>query len=280
VNVANTTIGAGGITLRAVFANGAANGNLSSEHGIHGFALRHGQHRGGCGGDTTANTPGLLPVRLATAPNSGDCSGGQIQNTAGADGSTAGTAIYLDGTLNPSFTRVRLSNNANWAIRGNNVTGFTLAHSLIDGTNGTSDVTDDGAVYFTGLTGAAPRCRTSASAALWKTRSAWSNTSGTLNRLVIDKCQIAPNSTTLGNDAIDVESSGTATLNVTVSNCVLTGAKGDVLNFNNLTGSTMDTVVTGNAGLEQSPVDRIRGRRHDLGGDRHHDVQHHGQLVP
>src|SRR6202007_889524 len=83
-----------------------------------------GASSGNCGGLVVdKNTP-------PGAPDPADCTGGTIQNT------TPG--IRLDTAQNVSLTRMRVTGTAanTFGIYGTSVNGFTLSHSLIDGSIG------------------------------------------------------------------------------------------------------------------------------------------------
>src|SRR5690606_15916655 len=74
-------------------------------------------------------------------------SGGTIQN--------APIGIQLVSAQGLSFSRMQLNDFGDFAIRGNNVSGFTLNNSVINGTNGTDPGADEGSIRFTELTGSA-----------------------------------------------------------------------------------------------------------------------------
>jgi len=104
LNVANTTIGAGGLTFRSIAANGAASGIVLN---------------------TTGSSGGLTVSGSGTAG-----SGGTIQNSTG-DG------VSLQSTSNVSLTRMNITNNNGNGLYGNNLTNFTLASSSV--TNNDAD---------------------------------------------------------------------------------------------------------------------------------------------
>ena len=123
LNVANTTIGSGGLSFQSVSSNGANPGmNLSS----------------------TGSSGGLSVTGTGSAG-----SGGTIQ-------ASSGEGINLSSTSSPSFTDMIIENNAADGINGSSVNGFTLARSTVSG-NGTaaneSGQNNDGLDFTGGLTG-------------------------------------------------------------------------------------------------------------------------------
>ena len=104
LNVANTTIGAGGLTFQSIAANGGANGIVLNNTGA-----TAGLTVTGNGGSCTVATP--------------TCTGGTIQNT-------TGDAIVLDNTRNVSLAFTRILNAGRQGIWGKTVSGFSLTNSL------------------------------------------------------------------------------------------------------------------------------------------------------
>jgi hypothetical protein len=112
LNVANTTIGATGLTFRSIAANGAANGIIL---------------------DNTGTAGGLTVRGDGTAANNG--SGGTIQNTTGA-------GITLNSTRNVVLRQVNVTSPGTDGIRITDIDGFTLESSTISDAAGA--VTDKG----------------------------------------------------------------------------------------------------------------------------------------
>jgi large repetitive protein len=104
VNVANTNIGAGGLTFRSISVNGAVNGIVLV-------------NTGALGGLTVTGIGGACT-------SAGTCSGGAIQNTTG-DG------ISLTNTRTVSLTRVFVGTAANHGINATSVNGLTLSNSRV-----------------------------------------------------------------------------------------------------------------------------------------------------
>jgi VCBS repeat-containing protein len=127
LNVANTTIGASGLTFRSISANGAANGIVLNTTGSSGGLSVTGNTSGNCGGSITVQPLGTPST--ANAPVTADCSGGTIQATTGA-------GILLTNTANVSLTRMRIQNSAADEINASTVNGLTIDHSFITDASG------------------------------------------------------------------------------------------------------------------------------------------------
>ena len=120
LDVANTTIGASGLTFQSISANGGSNGIVLN--------------------NTGANAG--LTVTGTSGSTLNDGSGGTIQNETGAEASpvenaTLGVGIYLNNTKNPSFNHMNLHDFSNYALAGTTVNGFTMTYTTINGVNGT-----------------------------------------------------------------------------------------------------------------------------------------------
>jgi VCBS repeat-containing protein len=233
LRIANTTIGAVDATFRSISANGAPNGIVL---------------------DTTGSTGGLVVTGTGAAG-----SGGTIQNTAGADGTTQGVGVYLNSTRGTSLSSVNLSNNAGWAIRGTTVTDFDLDGSTISGTNGTNDAIDEASVAFTQLLGTSSITNTSVSGGI-EDNLRISNTSGNAN-ITLDGNTIGANSASLGGNGVLLETRQTASTTTTVNDTDFTSSREDLfqsivtdqasndLTFTNNTLNNGQAVkVSGNAG--------------------------------
>ncbi|MDQ3933344.1 MAG: Ig-like domain-containing protein [Actinomycetota bacterium] len=222
LNISDTDIAAADVTFQRIRTDGALTGIRLNNTGSLGNLAVTG------GGGTCTN-----------ADQSG-CSGGEIENGTGADSSSAtpdGTGIVLNATDAPSLTRMWIHGHSNYGIRGTDVDGFTLANSVINGTNGTNSAGgfDDSSVYFDNnsgpaLTGSASVTNTHVEGGF--TNNFWvSQTSGVLNRLTMDALTVGHNSTSNGNQGLMVEGLGTSTTNVTLQNSTLTGSRGMVSQF-------------------------------------------------
>ena len=245
LNVANTTIGGAGLTFRSIASNGGtASGVIVDNTGASGT--------------------------LTVTGNGAAGTGGTIANKTGTDGlPTTGVGIYLNNTLNPSFSRMQLNDFGNYAIRGLNVAGFTLADSVVSGVNGTADnvggiSSPEGSIAFgtgqgefsgpvNGLTGTANLTNTSVSGGFADNVRVF-NQSGTLV-LGLSSVTIGANSTANGNDGVLIEPQGTAVIQATVDNSSFTAARGDLLQYvDNGTGSGQSLTVTNSTFSNNHPA--------------------------
>jgi hypothetical protein len=238
LDIDHTAIGASGLIFQSLSAGAGANDGIIL--------------------DTTGTSAGLTVTGTSTTAGSG----GTIQHKTGADGSTtSGIGIYLNSTSNVSLKNMQLNDFDNFAIRGFNVTGFALDHSVISSNiaggswNGTNDASgvEESSVSFDNLTGAATISNTSISGG-YTDNVRVLNTSGTLNRITFDAVTIGTNqfgaasdgSQDHGNAGISLETTGAAVMNATVQNSTFTASRGDLFHLaNNGTGST-DLIFTGN----------------------------------
>ncbi|MGH7266811.1 MAG: beta strand repeat-containing protein, partial [Candidatus Rokuibacteriota bacterium] len=196
---------------------------------------------GGANGIVLANTSGSFTVTGTGAPGTG----GAIQNTTGADGAVAGNGIYLSGVTNVSLSSVTLANHVNHAIRGIDVTNFTLASSVVDGVNGTSAAADEGSVRFDDLLGSASITGTTIEGGV-KDNVRVFNSSGALNPLTVNGGTIGLNDAVGGNDGILVLAEGTATVVATVTGVTFLGARSDLFQANALGAATLNVVLQDN----------------------------------
>jgi len=104
LNVANTTIGASGLTFRSISSNGAVNG----------ISL-----------NTTGSTGGLtVSGNGGTCTSVGTCTGGTIQSAA--------VGVSLNSTRGVSIDRMFIQNTSDSGINGTSVTNFTFTNGKID----------------------------------------------------------------------------------------------------------------------------------------------------
>ncbi|MGC4016902.1 MAG: Ig-like domain-containing protein [Luteolibacter sp.] len=238
LNVANTTIGATGLTFRSI---SSGSGGSTSNVGISLVS--------------TGNSGSLTVTGNGTAG-----SGGTIQRKAGVDGQTGnGIGIYLSNTKNPSFQRMQLNDFANFAIRGSSVNGLTVANCVINttsGWNGSNDATpyNEGSVSFDELTGVVSITNTSIANG-YADNFRVKNTTGSLNRITFDTVTIGANqsgaagdgSQDHGNDGITIEAlTGAATINASILNSTFTSSRGDLLQFSNNGTGSCDLILTNN----------------------------------
>ena len=254
LNVANTMIGAAGLQFHSISASGGANGIVLDNT---------------CGGNCTSAAIGGLHVDGdgVNAAVGGNASGGTLSNMAGADGATAGNAVYLNKTKDVVLRRMTINgSNQNFGIRGQEVEGFTLEYATVGGSNGTSTSgIGEGSIYFgnqlgtTGITGSATVTNCAISGGYARNFSLV-NTSGTLNRLTITGTTFGQTLATSpeSNLAVEARNGGTVA-NVTVTGSTFSGSAGDQANFTGQTGTTLDVVFQNNHLTDTHPGNNIGG---------------------
>jgi Putative Ig domain. len=228
LNVANTTIGASGLKFQSISANGGSSGIFLNNTGASGSLTVSGTGSAG--------------------------TGGTLQNMVGGDASpvenaTVGVGIYLNNTKSPSFNWMNLHDFSNYAVVGTSVNGLTMTNLLVNGTNGTNQGgAGEGDVYFTGLTGSATVTNCTFTGAIYDSFHVFNNASQNLNRITISGSTFATvgGAGNLANDALVFQGTG-GTLNVTVQNSFMTGARGDLFNLDLHGVISSDLVFTGNA---------------------------------
>lgn len=203
---------------------------------------------GGADGIKLVGTTGSFAVLGA----GGAGSGGVLQNSTGADGTPDGCGVYLDNASNVSLSSMSILNHPNFAIRGLNVTGFTLTGCTVGGVNGNNAAFSEGSVAFSNLLGSATISGCSIAGGLTDNVRV-QNGSGTLNRLTVQNSTIGANDAAFGNDGLFVEALNAAILNLTVSNCTFTSARGDLLNCNAQNSSSMNWLILKNAFSNNHP---------------------------
>jgi uncharacterized repeat protein (TIGR01451 family) len=269
LNVSNTNIDAANLTFQSISAGTAAGTtgvgiNLvnTGTAATNGGLVVTGNSSGQCGGSVVINNSGAGTESITPA-NSADCTGGQIRNKNGADGSTtSGIGIYLENTKSPSLTRMWLHDFQNFAVRGFRVNGVTLSNVLVNGVNGTSPTFDnygEGGVYFgddaslttNGLIGSASVTNSSFSGGRANNFSVV-NTGGVLDRLTVTGSNFGlTQNFSDSNDSLFIESRdldpGAPVVKATVTSSRFTGAAGDLAQFVNQSGTgTMDVVFQNN----------------------------------
>jgi len=246
LNVVSTTIGAANLKFQSISSNGGSNGIILN----------------------TTGASGNLQVLGTGAAGTG----GTIQNKTGAEGSpvetaTLGVGIYLNSTTNPSLNWMSLHDFSNYAIVGTNVSGFTLTHTTVSGTNGTGANAHGGAgegdVYFTGLTGSATVDNSTFSGAAYDTFHVFNNASQTLNRFTMTNSTLGATDTA-GNDGLVFQATG-GTLNVTVQDTHFTGERGDAFQMD-LHGTMSSDLIFGGVG-HGNTLTNAMSTANSLGGD-------------
>jgi VCBS repeat-containing protein len=230
LNVANTTIGVGGLVFEKISANGGNNGIVLNNTGA---------------------TAGLT----VTGDGSTAGSGGVIQNMTGADDSSAtpvGTGIVLNNTKSVSLNWMNLHDFSNYGVNGTNVTGFIFDHSVIGGSNGTNVNSPfrDSSMTFDNLLGTAVISNSNISGGVLRNIEI-TNTSGSLDLTVnnnnIHDTGKSPYTGGLeGDDNLYLGNQLTANIAAHITNNTFSQASGDHFN-GDLSGSgTVSYVITGN----------------------------------
>jgi hypothetical protein len=220
LSVRNTEIGAAGLSFRRIDANGGSNGIV------------------------LVNTGAANGVQV-TGDGATLGSGGTIQGMTGADGSSAGTGVYLDGVRNVRLNFVRLLDFENFAVRGSAVGGFVLNGSAVGGSNGTSAALAEGSLSFTGLTGSATISSSAVSGGLLNNLRVV-NAAGTLDRISLLGTTFGSNGAADGADGVYLEAGGAAVMNVTVQGSQFTSARTNLFNLNLLGNAHADLAFSGN----------------------------------
>ena len=207
LDVANTTIGASGLSFRSIASSGGSSTGIIL--------------------DNTGASGGLTVSGSGTAG-----SGGTIASKTGADGSTSsGVGIYLNNTKSPSFARMQLNDFQNFAIRGTSVNGFTLSDSTISGTNGTSTAADEASVAFDNLTGSAAITNDNIGGG-FEDDVRVQNATGSLSSLSVTGSTFATANLNSSNDALALlGKNGATAFNATVQNNTFNRAQGDLYQY-------------------------------------------------
>jgi hypothetical protein len=222
LNVTNTAIGASGLKFRSISAGTSASGPTN------GIVLNN---TGSSGGLTVSGTGAAG-------------TGGTIRK--------AGTGISLTSTSNVVLNWMQLNDFTDFAIRGNNVTNFTLNRSVVNGANGDSAPAREGSVIFDNLFGTATVSHSTISGGV-EDNLRVENTSGTLTSFTLSgsggtgsSCQILNNNTTTGNIGFRFAAFNSANMTASVSNCVFRGNRTDSINIDAGNTSTVTSTITNN----------------------------------
>ena len=242
LNVSNTPIGSTGLTFRSISV-GNSDGNPDPANGI---VLNNTGVAAGNGGLTVTGNAGNCTEADQT------CTGGRIQNTTGGDtdpvaGVPPGTGIALRSTKAISLTRMRVDNHSNYAIDGTNVVGFTLANSVINGTNGTNVASPfrDSSIRFDQLTGT-NSISNSLITGGFQHNLLIDNQSGT-SQITVSGNTIKNTSAAVGDDGFQLEAETTAVVNAFVTNNSFSAHGGDHFNLSLINSADVDLTFTGNA---------------------------------
>jgi VCBS repeat-containing protein len=246
LSVQNTTIGASGLTFRSISAGTAANAPAN------GIVLNS---TGSAGGLTVTGNGG------ACTPGTPTCTGGTIQNTTGADDSGAtppGTGVVLNNTQQVSLTNMRVRQNTNYAIRGDDVTGFSFANGLIDGVNGTNVATpfNDGSINLDRVVGAISITGSDISGGFQrniKIDHPATDASATAT-ITITGNSIHDTSASFGDDGIGIEAENADNYTVNVSNNTFARHGGDHINVTMINNAVIDVTISNNTLSGGHPV--------------------------
>jgi hypothetical protein len=212
LNVANTTIGAGGLKFRSISAGTGASGPVS------GIIL-----------NTTGSSGGL------TVSGSGSAgSGGTIQRT-------TGPGISLTSTSNVSLSWMNVQNGGDDGIRGSNVTGFTLDRSTLSA-NG--NAAGESGLDFAGLFGTASITNSTITGSA-EDNAVIRNSSGTLSSLTVTGSTFSSNSS-IGNDGLLIDLTGTANVTASVSSSTFTANRGDHFQGTAANSAVLNVTFSGN----------------------------------
>lgn len=243
LNVANTNIGASGLTFQSISANGAANGIVLNNTGASGGVTVTGNSAGLCGGSVSGGPP--ASAATTTAPVTADCTGGTIQSTTGA-------GIVLTNTSNVSLTRIRLINSGNDGIQGTNVTGFALVSSFLDN-NGNAlnensiDFGDSSSITPNGLHGTGSITNSTIRNAYHRNVAIRNLDGAALTAFSITGSQFRQNpSNGDADDNILMEALGTANMALSVTGSHFSSTEGDHIQTAGVNSGTLNVNITNN----------------------------------
>ncbi|MER9336273.1 hypothetical protein NKJ06_20140 [Mesorhizobium sp. M0293] len=161
LNVANTTIGASGLTFQSISANGGTNGIVLNTTGLAagngGLTVTGTGVTAGSGGTIQNTVQGALFTSTKnlslsnmnfTNANSGN---GTLNNVDGPTfNSAAQAAINMSGVATAAFANLNLNGGVQVGINGQNVSNLTIANTTV---TGFGDAVFEGGMRFYNLTG-------------------------------------------------------------------------------------------------------------------------------
>jgi hypothetical protein len=216
LNVANTTIGAGGLKFRSISSNGATNGIVLN-------------NTGSSGGLTVSGNGGVCTVATPT------CTGGTIQSSTGA-------GINLSSTSNVNLSLMRVTGGGDDGILGSSVTGFALSNSLV--TNNGNALNENG-LDFSGLLGTASITSSTISGS-HNNNATIRNSSGTLTMLTVTGSTFSSNTSTTDGDGLLFEAAGTANMSINISGSTFSAHHSDHFQASALNSGVLNVVFSGN----------------------------------
>jgi len=156
LNVANTTIGASGLTFRSMSANGGTNGIvLNNTGGLGGLTVTGTGTTDGSGGtiqNTTGRGASFISASNITLRNMNFTNAGTSDLDADNSGLSTGdnlaanAAIHLQSVTTATLDNLNLTGGAEMGINGNTVSNFVLKDSAITGFGNSAD--EDGIHFF------------------------------------------------------------------------------------------------------------------------------------
>jgi hypothetical protein len=243
LDVSNTDIDASDLTFQRIDAGNTT----AAADPANGVVL----NTTGNAGELTITSTGS---GTCTDADTGGCTGGTIQNTTGADSSSAtppGTGIVLNSTSAASLTRMLIRDHTNYGVRGTSVAGLTLDRSVItasgSGFNGTIQTggNEEGGARFVNLSGTATISNSFLSRG-WTDNFRVVNDTGSLNITFSDN-NVGTNNLVDGNAGVLVEtaSASGAALTSTFTNHVSTLSRGDHIHWSHNGSGVGSLTVTG-----------------------------------
>ena len=225
---------------------------VNTNGGSNGIALSNTSATGSPGGFRILGTGGTC-----TNASTAGCSGGQIQNTTGADTNTGstGSGIFMSNVDTVVLTRMHIHDHSNYGIKGINVNGFTLDTSVLKGVNGSNPGSPfvDGAVVFDGTGAGVPQGLVgSASITNCDIRGGRSdnlrvdNDQGTLNLTITGTTLRDTFDQSDANDNIFIELGGTSTGFVSITGSTFGETSGDHIQANMINTAIGHFTITGN----------------------------------
>jgi len=161
LNVANTTIGASGLTFQSISANGGANGILLNNTGASGGLTVTGtgttDGTGGTIQNTTNRGASFISASNITLNNMNFTNAGTSDLDADNSGLSTGdnlatnAAIHLQSVTNATLDNLNITGGAEQGINGHNVNAFTLSNSALSNLGNGPD--EDG-IHFFNMSGA------------------------------------------------------------------------------------------------------------------------------
>ena len=232
--------------LTNVSSSGAVSGivltNTSSSGSPGGFRVL-GNSAGLCGGSVSSGPP--ASAASVTAPVTGDCTGGTIQNS-------TGPGIVLNNAANIVLTRMQIVGSGDDGVRGTNVTDFSLISSFFNN-NGNAinecgiDFGDTSSVTPDGLHGTGAITNSTIQNSYYNGAS-FRNSGGTaLTSFTVSGSQFRSLPTNGdSNDNLFVEAGGTASMALSVSGSHFSSIEGDHIQAAALNSGTLSNVAITN----------------------------------